>query len=281
MITGLSGAGRSLAADDLEDLGWFVIDNLPPELVPKVVELAQTPGSQVQRVALVVGTGHYQDEIMPTLAWLRSTGARVRVIYLDASTDTLVRRYESSRRRHPLSSGEGSERLAPAIERERLLLEPVRDESDVVVDTSDLNVHELRRRMHALFGDDGSEAAMQTTLLSFGYKNGLPLDADLVFDCRFLPNPYWVDELRPLTGLDAPVRDYVLGQEAARQFLDNLLPLLEQLLPAFVAEGKAYLTIALGCTGGRHRSVAIADEVATRLRSDGHRVGVIHRDVDK
>ncbi len=281
MITGLSGAGRSLAADDLEDLGWFVIDNLPPELVPKVVELAQTPGSQVQRVALVVGTGHYQDEIMPTLAWLRSTGARVRVLYLDASTDTLVRRYESSRRRHPLSGDDSTERLAPAIERERLLLEPVKDEADVVVDTSDLNVHELRRRMRGLFGDEGSEAAMQTTLLSFGYKNGLPLDADLVFDCRFLPNPYWVDELRPLTGLDVPVRDYVLGQQAARQFLDNLLPLLEQLLPAFVAEGKAYLTIALGCTGGRHRSVAIAEEVATRLRGDGHRVGVIHRDVDK
>ncbi len=281
MITGLSGAGRSLAADDLEDLGWFVIDNLPPELVPKVVELAQTPGSQVQRVALVVGTGHYQDEIMPTLEWLRSTGARVRVLYLDASTDTLVRRYESSRRRHPLSGDDSTERLAPAIERERLLLEPVKDEADVVVDTSDLNVHELRRRMRGLFGDEGSEAAMQTTLLSFGYKNGLPLDADLVFDCRFLPNPYWVDELRPRTGLDVPVRDYVLGQPAARQFLDNLLPLLEQLLPAFVAEGKAYLTIALGCTGGRHRSVAIAEEVATRLRGDGHRVGVIHRDVDK
>jgi RNase adapter protein RapZ len=281
VITGLSGAGRSLAADDLEDLGWFVIDNLPPELVPKVVELAQTPGSQVQRVALVVGTGHYQDEIMPTLAWLRSTGARVRVLYLDASTDTLVRRYESSRRRHPLSGADGTERLAPAIERERLLLEPVRDEADVVVDTSDLNVHELRRRMHALFGDDTPEAAMQTTLLTFGYKNGLPLDADLVFDCRFLPNPYWVDELRPLTGLDAPVRAYVLGQEAAGEFLDNLQPLLEQLLPAFVAEGKAYLTIALGCTGGRHRSVAIAEEIAARLRAGGHRVGVIHRDVDK
>ena len=281
MITGLSGAGRSLAADDLEDLGWFVIDNLPPELVPKVVELAQTPGSKVERVALVVGTGHYQDEIMPTLAWLRSTGARVRVLYLDAATDTLVRRYESSRRRHPLSGADGTERLGPAIERERVLLEPVKDEADVVVDTSDLNVHELRRRMHSLFGDDTAEPAMQTTVLSFGYKNGLPLDADLVLDCRFLPNPYWVDDLRPLTGLDAPVRDYVLGQDAAGRFLDNLLPLLEQLLPAFVAEGKAYLTIALGCTGGRHRSVAIAEEVATRLRVDGHRVGVIHRDVDK
>jgi UPF0042 nucleotide-binding protein len=281
VITGLSGAGRSLAADDLEDLGWFVIDNLPPELVPKVVELAQTPGSKVERVALVVGTGHYQDEIMPTLAWLRSTGARVRVLYLDAATDTLVRRYESSRRRHPLSGADGTERLGPAIERERVLLEPVKDEADVVVDTSDLNVHELRRRMHSLFGDDTAEPAMQTTVLSFGYKNGLPLDADLVLDCRFLPNPYWVDDLRPLTGLDAPVRDYVLGQDAAGRFLDNLLPLLEQLLPAFVAEGKAYLTIALGCTGGRHRSVAIAEEVATRLRVDGHRVGVIHRDVDK
>ena len=281
VITGLSGAGRSLAADDLEDLGWFVIDNLPPELVPKVVELAQTPGSLVQRVALVVGTGHYKDEIMPTLEWLRSTGARVRVVYLDASTDTLVRRYESSRRRHPISGSAGTERLAPAIEQERRLLEPVRDAADVVIDTSDLNVHELRRRMRTLFGDDTGELSMQTTLLSFGYKNGLPLDADLVLDCRFLPNPYWVDELRPLTGLDAPVREFVLGQEAADGFLANLLPLLEQLLPAYVAEGKAYLTIALGCTGGRHRSVAIAEEVATRLRADGHHVGVIHRDVEK
>ena len=281
MITGLSGAGRSLAADDLEDLGWFVIDNLPPELVPKVVELAQTPGSQVQRVALVLGTGHYQDEIMPTLTWLRSTGARVRVLFLDASTDTLVRRYESTRRRHPLSDRDGTELLAPAIERERVLLEPVKAEADVVVDTSELNVHELRRRMRTLFGDEGNESAMQTTLLSFGYKNGLPLDADLVFDCRFLPNPYWVDELRPLTGLNAPVRDYVLSQDAAGPFLDNLQTLLEQLLPAFVAEGKAYMTIALGCTGGRHRSVAIAEEVARRLRADGHRIGVLHRDVDK
>jgi UPF0042 nucleotide-binding protein len=281
VITGLSGAGRSLAADDLEDLGWFVIDNLPPELVPKVVELAQTPGSRVERVALVLGTGHYEDEIGPTLAWLRSTGARVRVLFLEASTDTLVRRYESSRRRHPLSTGDVPELLAPAIERERVLLEPVKDEADVVVDTSELNVHELRRRMRTLFGGDDTEPTMQTTLVSFGYKNGLPLDADLVIDCRFLPNPHWVDELRPLTGLDGPVRDYVLGQPAAGAFLDNLEQLLEQLLPAYAAEGKAYLTIALGCTGGRHRSVAIAEEVGRRLRADGQRIGVIHRDVDK
>ncbi len=285
VITGLSGAGRSLAADDLEDLGWFVIDNLPPELVPKVVELAQTPGSQVQRVVLVMGTGHYQDEILPTLAWLRSTGAEVRVLFLEASTDTLVRRYESTRRRHPLSGeqpgGDEAAHLAPAIERERQLLEPVKAQADVVVDTSELNVHELRRRVHTLFGGDEPHPAMHTTVLSFGYKHGLPLDADLVLDCRFLPHPHWVDELRPLTGLDEPVRDYVLGQPAAGRFLDNLDTLLEQLLPAYVAEGKAYLTIALGCTGGRHRSVVIAEELARRLRARGERVGVLHRDADK
>jgi UPF0042 nucleotide-binding protein len=281
VITGLSGAGRSLAADDLEDLGWFVIDNLPPELVPKVVELAQNPGSVVQRVALVVGTGHYQDEVLPMLTWLRSTGHRVRILFLDAATDVLVRRYESSRRRHPLSGGDSQQHLFAAIERERELLEPVRLEADVVLDTSGLNVHELRRRVQGMFGGDESEPAMQTTLLSFGYKHGLPLDADLVFDCRFLPNPHWVDELRPLTGLDEPVRAYVLGQPAAEVFLANLDTMLDQLLPAYVAEGKAYLTIALGCTGGRHRSVAMAEEVARRLRERGLRVGVLHRDVDK
>ncbi len=280
VITGMSGAGRSLAADDLEDLGWFVIDNLPPALVPKVVELAQTPGSQVQRVVLVVGTGHYQAEILPTLAWLRSTGARVRVVFLEAATDTLVRRYDSSRRRHPLSGDHEPGHLAEAIERERLLLAPVKAEADVVINTSELNVHDLRRRMRGLFVDDEAGPAMHITLLSFGYKNGLPLDADLVFDCRFLPNPHWVDELRPLSGLDAPVRDYVLRQPAAGEFLENLQTMLGQLLPAYVQEGKSYLTIALGCTGGRHRSVAVAEEIARRLGVGGQRTGVLHRDLD-
>ncbi|HEY8524123.1 MAG TPA: RNase adapter RapZ [Acidimicrobiales bacterium] len=281
VITGLSGAGRSMAADDLEDLGWFVIDNLPPELVPKVAELAQTPGSSIGRVALVVGTGAYQDEILPMLSWLRSSASRVRILFLEASTDTLVRRYESSRRRHPLSSGPESEHLAAAIERERELLEPVKAEADVVVDTSDLNVHELRNRIVTLFGDAERASPMQITVLSFGYKHGLPLDADLVLDCRFLPNPHWVDELRPLTGLDPAVRDYVLEQPAATEFLDHLEALAGELLPAYVAEGKAYLTIAFGCTGGRHRSVAIAEEVARRLRRRGYAPGVLHRDVEK
>jgi RNase adapter protein RapZ len=281
VITGLSGAGRSLAADHLEDLGWFVIDNLPPELVPKVVELAQAPASSIERVALVVGTGAYQDEIQPMLEWLRSSGASVRVVFLEASTDALVRRYVSTRRRHPQSGAAEKEQLVPAIERERELLQPVRDEADIVVDTSDLNVHDLRRRMVTLFPDEDSASAMQTTVMSFGYKHGLPLDADLVLDCRFLPNPHWIDDLRPLSGLDGPVKDFVMGQAPTTAFLARLEDLLAQLLPAYVAEGKAYLTIALGCTGGRHRSVVLAEEVAAVLRRHGFSPSILHRDVDK
>lgn len=281
VLTGLSGAGRTLAADSLEDLGWFVIDNLPAELVPKVVELAQAPGSPIDRVVLVVGTGGYQDEMLPMLSWLRSSAARLRVLFLEASTDALVRRYASTRRRHPLEVEGGGEHLVAAIERERELLDVVKAEADVVVDTTDLNVHELRRRIVGLFADDEASQSMQTTVLSFGYKHGLPLDADLVFDCRFLPNPHWIEELRPLTGLDKPVRDYVLDQSAAPEFLDDLERLLERLLPAYVAEGKAYLTIALGCTGGQHRSVVMAEQVADILRRHGFAPSVLHRDVEK
>ncbi len=196
IITGLSGAGRSQAADDLEDLGWFVIDNLPTELIPKVVELVRAPGSETPRVALVVGAGAHHAELIPHLAALRASGARVRQLYLEASTEVLVRRYESTRRRHPsLVPGEG---LAEAIERERDLLEPVRAEADVVVDTSNLNVHELHDRIVGLFGEADLDAGMQTRVVSFGYKHGLPVDVDVVLDCRFLPNPHWVEELRPL-----------------------------------------------------------------------------------
>lgn len=279
VITGLSGAGRSQAANDLEDLGWFVIDNLPEELIPKVVELVQQPGSSTPRVALVVGLGAHQEDLMPALASLRATGGRVRQIFLDASTDVLVRRYEGSRRRHPLlAAGEG---LAQAIERERALLEPVKAAADVVVDTSELNVHQLHDRMVGLFADEGGETGMQTRVMSFGYKHGLPLDVDIVLDCRFLPNPHWVDDLRPLTGLDEPVRRYVLSQDEARDLLAKLDDLLAMLMPAYVAEGKSYLTIAFGCTGGHHRSVAIAEEVATLLRSRGFAPTVLHRDITK
>ncbi|MFL6206145.1 MAG: RNase adapter RapZ [Acidimicrobiales bacterium] len=279
IITGLSGAGRSQAADDLEDLGWFVIDNLPTELIPKVVELVRAPSTETPRVALVVGAGAHHAELLPNLNALRASGARVRQLYLEASTDVLVRRYESSRRRHPLlAAGEG---LAEAIERERVLLEPVREQADVVVDTSNLNVHELHDRIVGLFGEAELDAGMQTRVVSFGYKHGLPVDVDMVLDCRFLPNPHWVEELRPQTGLDPEVRDHVLGNEAATGFLRHLEELLDLLLPAYVAEGKAYLTIAFGCTGGRHRSVVIAEAVADVLRARGLPPVIVHRDLEK
>jgi UPF0042 nucleotide-binding protein len=278
VITGLSGAGRSQAADHLEDLGWFVIDNLPPSLIPKVVDLATTPGSEYERVALVVGAGTYHQDLMPAVAELRTSDARVRVLFLEAATDVLVRRYEGTRRRHPLADGRS---LAEAIEHEREVLEPVKAEADVVVDTSDLNVHQLRTRVVELFGGDNPDAAMQTTVSSFGYKHGLPMDVDIVLDCRFLPNPHWVEDLRPLTGLDEAVRRYVLDQPETRSFLKNLERLLARLLPAYVKEGKSYLTIAFGCTGGRHRSVAIAEEIGAYLEKRGFAPSVTHRDIDR
>ena len=277
IITGVSGAGGSTAGDTFEDLGWFVIDNLPPALISKVVELVQTPGSTTEKVALVVRTEHYLDELSTAMEQLRESSARVRVLFLEASDEVLVRRYENTRRRHPMS---GSDRVSEAIERERTLLEGVKSQADVVVDTSDLNVHQLRDRLLDLFARD-SETGLQTTVVSFGYKHGLPLDVDLVFDCRFLPNPHWVDELRPFTGLDAPVQDYVRSQPETGEFLRRLDDLLALLLPAYVKEGKSYLSIAVGCTGGTHRSVFLAEELGTILRKRGFDPMVKHRDLGK
>jgi UPF0042 nucleotide-binding protein len=277
VITGLSGAGRSQAADDLEDLGWFVIDNLPPALIPKVSELASAPGTTIAKVALVVGSGPYHEDAGPALEGLRATGGRVRILFLDAATDVLVRRYESSRRPHPVS---GDRSVVESIQRERELLEPVKALADVVVDTSDLNVHQLRVRMHELFGESES-GRLKTSVVSFGYKHGLPLDVDVVLDCRFLPNPHWVDELRPLSGMDEPVRRYVMDQPETRLFLEKLDALLGVALPGYVKEGKSYLSIAVGCTGGRHRSVVLAQEIAELLKRHGFDATVTHRDVDR
>ncbi|MEA2902186.1 MAG: RNase adapter protein RapZ [Actinomycetota bacterium] len=277
IITGVSGAGRSQAADTFEDLGWFVIDNLPPALIAKVAELVQVPGATTERVALVVGTGHYLDEVTAALDALRATSARVRVLFLEASDEVLVRRFENTRRRHPMAE---SDRVSDGIGRERALLDPVKSQADVVVDTSDLNVHQLRDRLLELFGND-SEGPMQTSVVSFGYKHGLPLDVDLVFDCRFLPNPHWVEALRPLTGLDEAVAAYVASQPETPEFLAKLDDLLGLLLPAYVKEGKSYLSIAVGCTGGTHRSVYIAEELAKLLAQRGFRPMVSHRDLGK
>ena len=278
VITGQSGAGRSQAANVLEDLGWFVIDNLPPALIDKVAELAQAPGTSIDRVALVIGPRAGLEELTAALATLRATGARVRVLFLEASNKVLVRRFTDTRRRHPLSDGEG---VVETIERERSSLELVKGEADVVVDTTDLNVHQLRDRIIALFGADASAAAMQTTVMSFGYKHGLPLDADLVIDCRFLPNPHWVEELRPHTGEHPDVRRYVMHFPETGEFLRRLGQLLDLVLPSYVQEGKSYLTLALGCTGGRHRSVVMAEEVAELLHRRGFEASLVHRDVER
>lgn len=279
VITGLSGAGRSLAADHLEDLGWFVIDNLPSELIPKVAELASAPGSSYSKIVLVVGTGPGLDEVLPALRTIRAGDTPVRILFLEASTSVLVQRYESTRRRHPMSD---EQTIIEAIERERLLLDPVKAEADVVVDTSELNVHQLRDRIVSLFSDDADpHSRLRTNVMSFGYKHGVPLDVDMVFDCRFLPNPHWVPELRPQSGLDDDVRQYVLNQDEAGPFLDRLDAVFEVVIPAFVREGKSYLTVALGCTGGRHRSVALAEALAQRMEGHGLRATVTHRDIER
>ena len=279
VIAGLSGAGRSQAADSLEDLGWFVVDNLPSSLIEKVAELGSAPGSKTQRLALVVGSGPHQADIIDVVGRLRAGGHIVRILFLEASDSELVRRYGSTRRKHPLSDGTGT--VLDAIQEERTLLEPVKGEADVVIDSTDLNVHQLKARLIDLFGVESPVNGMQTTITSFGYKHGLPLDVDIVLDCRFLPNPYWVERLRDQTGLEEPVREYVLGQPATGAFLDKLDDLFDLLLPAFAAEGKSYLTVGIGCTGGRHRSVVMSEELAVRLRRKGYEPRVQHRDVDR
>ena len=278
----MSGAGRSVAADNLEDLGWFVMDNLPPQLIPKVAELADGSSSGGDRLALVVGSGRYHDEVVPLIGALRHQVERLQLVFLDASTEVLVRRYESTRRRHPFDVDNSSgETLSAFIEAERVALEPLRAEADLLIETTELNVHQLRARMHEAFGSIGSETAMRTMVTSFGYKHGLPLDVDLVFDCRFLPNPHWVEELRSQNGLDPAVAEYVLEQPVTGAFLARLERLLALILPFYVQEGKSYLTVAFGCTGGRHRSVAIAEKMAQSLDKLGHAPAIVHRDIEK
>jgi len=279
IITGLSGAGRTTAAKVLEDLGYFVIDNLPPALIERVVDLAMAQGSAVDRVALVVdvrGRAFFGD-LQATLSTLAHRGVRPRMVFLEASDEALVRRFEAARRVHPLS---GQDRITDGIVRERRLLDALRAEADLVIDTTDTNVHELRDRLVDAFGDEGT-AGLFVNVVSFGFKNGTPRDADIVLDVRFLPNPHWIDELRPLDGLDPPVRDYVLSQPETGVFLDRLNSLFDVMVPAFVKEGKHYLTIAIGCTGGKHRSITLAEELAAHIRTLGVTVQVDHRDRGK
>jgi UPF0042 nucleotide-binding protein len=279
IVTGMSGAGRSATADVLEDLGFFVIDNLPPALIPKVAELGRD--REGSRFALVVDTraGEYLPDLESALAELRETGARTRVLFLDASDEVLVRRFDATRRRHPVAD---SNRVSEGIARERGLLEEIKGQADIVVDTSELNVHELRDRLREIIGEPADiPSGLQINVVSFGYKHGLPLDVDLVFDCRFLPNPHWIDSLRPLPGTDAKLRRYVMKQEETQKFLEELEGLFSLLLPAYVREGKSYLSIGVGCTGGRHRSVVIAAEIGRLLERLGFGARVHNRDLER
>jgi UPF0042 nucleotide-binding protein len=279
LITGLSGAGRSQAADVLEDLGWFVVDNMPVELVDKFVELAGVSVDQPSRLALVIGVASQQTDAVKSVPRLRSAGHDVRVLFLEASTQSLVKRYTESRRKHPLRTETGT--VSEAIEHERDLLEPVREVADKVMDTTALQLGQFKTQMTELFAVEDLPDALQVSVVSFGFKHGIPLDVDTMFDVRFIPNPYYDEALRPLTGRDEPVRQFVLDQTATQDFLGRVEGLFESLIPAYRNEGKSYLTIAIGCTGGQHRSVAIAEALSLRLANRGVTARVAHRDIEK
>ena len=282
VISGLSGAGRSTAAKCLEDLGWFVVDNLPPGLIAPMVDLGRRTQGAVSRIACVVDVRSraFTSDLREAIAQLERKRCHPRIVFLEATDDVLVRRFDGVRRPHPLQ-GEG--RLVDGIETERELLRELRGDADLVIDTSVLNVHELRAKIAAAFGETET-ATLQFTIVSFGYKYGLPVDADLVADCRFLPNPHWVPELREHSGLEDDVRAYVLEQPAALEFLDEYAALLHTVSDGYRREGKRYVTLAVGCTGGKHRSVVMAEELAARLRGadpDGVEVTVVHRDLGR
>ena len=280
VVTGLSGAGRSTAAKCLEDLGWFVVDNLPPSLLATMVDLGSRSQGAVGKIAVVadVRSRAFSSDLRTAIDEIERRGVHPRVLFLEASDDALVRRFEGVRRPHPM---QGDGRLVDGIAAERALLRDLRGEADLVLDTSLLNVHELRGKVAAAFGAEGGEDSLQVTVLSFGFKYGLPVDADLVVDCRFLPNPHWVPELRPKNGRDEPVRDYVLSQPGATDFLERYEGVLELVTDGYKREGKHYALLAVGCTGGKHRSVAMAEELAKRLGDKGTDVTVTHRDLGR
>jgi UPF0042 nucleotide-binding protein len=280
ILTGMSGAGRSTVAHALEDLGWYVVDNLPPALLPSLAEQALETHAALAVVVDVRG-GKFFDELNNSLAKLKSAAVPYRLLFLDASDQALVQRFESTRRPHPLQA---KDRIVDGIARERAKLEEIRAQADVVIDSSNLNVHQLEKRTSEIFAA-GMLASLRINVLSFGYKYGIPVDSDLVLDCRFIPNPHWIPELRPLTGLDAPVSAKVLGSEGVADFVKSYVGVVKQMIPGYFREGKKYVTIAIGCTGGKHRSVAIAEEIAKQLISTSADLEIsahaTHRDVGR
>ena len=279
ILTGMSGAGRSTVAHSLEDLGWYVVDNLPPSLLPSLV--AKGTGPQGKELAVVVDVrgGEFFDELTQALTELKENKSAYRLVFLDATDQALVQRFESTRRPHPLQN---KDRIVDGIARERAKLELIRSQADVVIDTSNLNVHQLEKRIGEIFGA-GKLQGIRVNVLSFGYKYGIPVDADLVLDCRFIPNPHWIPELRPLTGLTPQVSQKVLGSAGVADFVHAYVNLVHSMLEGYMREGKKYVTIAVGCTGGKHRSVAITEEIAHQLSQIGSEVSAhpTHRDVGR
>ena len=278
VVTGMTGAGRSTAAKELEDLGYYVVDNLPPSLLRDVVRLVDENRGIQQPIAVVVDvrSGSFFQSLTANLAQ-GATGRKATLVFLEATDDVLVRRQEAARRPHPL---QGAGRLLDGLQRERVVLGDVRSNADLVIDTSDLNVHQRTDRIAEAFGTDETPQ-LKVTVISFGFKNGIPVDADFVADMRFLPNPHWVPELRPLTGRDDPVAHYVTSQPGAAEFLDGYLPVLTQVADGYLDEGKRFMTVAVGCTGGKHRSVAMSEEIAARLALLGYDVRATHRDLGR
>ena len=277
VVAGLSGAGRSNFASNLEDLGWFVIDRLPAEIMGRVSELASGTDSNWNRVAFIAKAYTSEGETLTAVSQLRKQKESVTLVFLDCSTETLVRRYKDSRRPHPLSN---FSTIEEAREAERLMIASTRAEADLILDTSDLSVHDLREAVTRLYGTEGDHG-MQISVSSFGFKYGVPRDVDIQLDCRFLPNPHWVEELREKNGLNLDVQNYVLSQESAAPFLKDISSLLSYLIPAYENEGKSYLSVAFGCTGGKHRSVAIAEELARILKSEQMDIYTFHRDISR
>lgn len=279
IVTGMSGAGRSTAANVLEDQGWYVVDNLPPQLLPDLAHLVEHSDGDVTRLAAVVDVRSrtFFTDFREGLDRLRDEGWRPSVVFMDATDEALVRRFESVRRPHPL---QGQGRMLDGIVRERELLRDLRSNADILIDTSGLNVHALSAKVQELVGDTGGPA-LRIAVMSFGFKYGIPLDADLVFDMRFLPNPFWNPELRPYSGKDEVVSDFVLGQPGAGEFLDGVLALLQPMTEGYLREGRSYVTLAVGCTGGKHRSVAMAEALAPRLATERLGTLVVHRDLGR
>ena len=277
VLTGMSGAGRSTVAHALEDLGWYVVDNLPPALLPALVSKGTGADGKEYAVVVDVRGGQFFDELRTALAQLKNLGAPFRLVFLDATDQALVQRFESTRRPHPLQNGD---RIVDGIERERAKLEDVRSECDIAIDTSNLNVHQLEKRIGEIFGG-GKIEGIRINVLSFGYKYGIPVDSDLVLDCRFIPNPHWIPELRPLTGLTTQVSEKVLGSQGVQDFVTDYVDLVSSMVPGYMNEGKRFVTLAVGCTGGKHRSVAIAQEIARQLTTKDFGAYATHRDVGR